>query len=98
MRSKLSTTPNWSDDDLRLKRVAHGTRAVAAAVIVGGIVIAAIESAPTSNRFHALDATSAATEFSTGESATGAAASAVPEVQETDPALQRVDQAVEHRG
>jgi len=98
MRSKLSTTPNWSDDDLRLKRVAHGTRAVAAAVIVGGIVIAAIESAPASNRFHALDATSATTEIWTGEFATGAAASAVPEVQETDPALQRVDQAVEHRG
>ena len=98
MRAKLSTTPNWIDDDLRLKRMAHGTRAVAAAVIVGGIVIAAIESAPTSNRFHALDATSAATEISTGESAAGAAASAVPEAQESDPALQRVDQAVEHRG
>ena len=65
MRSKLSTTPNWTDDDLRLKRMAHGTRAVAAAVIVGGIVIAAIESTPTSNRFHALDETSAATEIPT---------------------------------
>lgn len=97
MRTHFSTTPGWSDEDLRLKRMAHGTRAVAAAVIVGGIVIAAFESTSAPDHARVLEAAPAASDFTRGEPAAGAP-NVVPAAGETDPALRRLDRAMESHG
>jgi hypothetical protein len=96
MRNHITSTPGWSDEDLRLKRMAHGTRAVAAAVIVGGIVIAAFESAPTTDRARVHEAAPASSDFTGGEPA--GAAGVVPSAGEIDPALRRLDRAMESHG
>jgi len=97
MRTDFINTRGWSEEDQRLKRMAHGTRAVAAAVIVGGIVMAAFESTPTPDRARAIEAAPASSSFTRGEPVPGAA-SAVPAAGEIDPALRLLGHAMESHG
>jgi hypothetical protein len=56
MRVDFSKFPCPSADELRFVRIARGARAVAAAFIVGGIVVAAFEPAPPAPRTRPTDA------------------------------------------
>jgi hypothetical protein len=61
MRPDFSSTKDWTDEDRRLTRMAQHTRIVAVALIVGVIVMAAVESAPVSEGVGSTDAAHEAT-------------------------------------
>ena len=50
MKADFSRIPMQTDEEMRAVRLARGLRAVAASVIIGGIVIAAFEADPTAER------------------------------------------------
>lgn len=87
-----------TDDEMRTVQMARGLRAVAATVIIGGIVIAALDTAPTTERETSRDAI-----------ADPAASSAIgiplispepsaPASGELEPALERIERSMEHPG
>jgi hypothetical protein len=85
-----------TDEEMRTMRLARGLRAVAATVIVGGIVIAAFDTVPTAERELSRDAIA----DPAGSPAIGAplfsAARSAPASREVEPALERIERSTEH--
>jgi hypothetical protein len=99
MTNRIDSSPLRSEEEIRNARLARGLRAVAATVIVGGIVIAALETqAPQS---HPVPSAGLVEENASGLPAVPAelpAAAPAAAPAETDPALRRLDRAMEHHG
>jgi hypothetical protein len=102
MQADFTKISQQSEDEMRTVRLARGLRAVAASVIVGGIVIAAFEADPT-----AVDSTSrgaggdAEENFATGVppvSPTQASPLSAPASREIEPVLERIERSMEHHG
>jgi hypothetical protein len=87
---------------MRAIRLARGLRAVAASLIVGGIVIAAFDTAPTVGRSTPRDAGVDPVEnHATGVplvSPTQESPVSAPAAQDDDPALSRVEKSMESHG
>ncbi len=102
MKADFSRIPMQTDEEMRAVRLARGLRAVAASVIIGGIVIAAFEADPTAERSTSRGAGVVAAEDSaTGvplASPTQVAPVSVPASREIEPALERIERSMEHHG
>lgn len=98
MQTNFSRISMRADEDLRMARLARGLRAVAATVIVGGIVIAAFDTAPPTERLTSRDAIAEPA----GDSATGvpriSPERSAPSSREIEPDLERIEQSTEHQG
>ncbi len=105
MRVHLSKFQPPTDDEIRYVRLARGLRAIAAALVVGGIVVAAFETAPPAQRVRPTDVTPEdARAYAVVEphapmaTAAPAAPAAVAAARDTTPASARLDRDKEHRG
>jgi hypothetical protein len=102
MRNRMYQGTHPSEEAMRNTRLARGLRAVAATLIVGGIVIAAFDTAPTAGRSTPQgtgvdpvesDATGVPLVNPTRESPVSA-----PAAQDDDRALGRVEKSMESHG
>lgn len=85
-----------TDDEMRTIRLARGLRAVAATMIVGGIVIAAIDTAPTAeHEMSRVELAEPATNLANGAPLSSAEPSA-PGSRESEPVLERIERSMEH--
>ncbi len=105
MRADLSKFQPQSDDEIRYVRLARGMRAIAAALVVGGIVVATFETAPPPQRVRPTDATPEdARAYAVVEphaamaTAAPAAQAVVAAARDTDPAHTRLDRGKDLRG
>jgi hypothetical protein len=99
MHADLSKVPDPSEDDIRNARLARGLRAVAATVIVGGIVIAALDTTAPVPRNAPRDSIDQVDSTASGVPLVSPAADVAPRISgQEDPALQRVDKAMEQHG
>ena len=105
MRVQLSKFQPQSDDEMRYLRLARGLRAIAAALVVGGIVVATFETAPPAQRVRPTDATpEEARAYAVVEphaamaTAAPAAQAVVAAARDAEPASARVDRDKEQRG
>jgi hypothetical protein len=106
MRIHLSRFQPQSDDENRYLRLARGMRAIAAAVVVVGIVVATFETAaPPTQRVRPTDATPEdARAYAVVEphaamaTAAPAAQAVVAAARNVDPASARLDRDKEQRG
>jgi hypothetical protein len=101
MRNQMNQSTYPSEEAMRNTRLARGLRAVAATLIIGGIVIAALDDGVSSSRVMPGDVPIGQTD-STGTAAplvrpaAGAPTSRPADVD--DPALGRLDRAMEQHG
>lgn len=86
-----------SDDEIRNIRLARGLRAVAATMVVGGIVLAAFDS-PHAPRSVPRDASEAVVDYATGIPLVSPASDITPAGSADDPALRQVDHGMENHG
>jgi hypothetical protein len=105
MRAHLSKFQPQSDDEIRYVRLARGMRAIAAALVVGGIVVATFEAAPPPQRVRPTNATPEdARAYAVVEphaamaTAAPAAQAVVSAARDTDPAHARLDRGKDLRG
>ncbi len=105
MRIELRRSLPPSDDEIRYVRLARGLRAIAAALVVGGIVVATFEAAPPAQRVRPTDVTpedARAYAFIEPHAAMATAAPAAQSVvaaaRETDSAQTRLDRGEDIRG
>jgi hypothetical protein len=93
-----------SDDEIRFVRLARGIRALAAALVVGGIVISIFETAPPAQRARPTDAAPedarayAFVEPHAAMAIAAPAAEAAGAARTVDPAQARLDRDNGHRG
>ena len=85
-----------TDEEMRNVRLARGLRAVAATVIIGGIVIAAFDTVPTTEREMSRDAIA----DPAGSSAIGvprvSPELSAPASRKLEPPLERIERSMEH--
>jgi hypothetical protein len=86
-----------SDDEIRNIRLARGLRAVAATMVVGGIVLAAFDTTHAPRNVPR-DASEAVVDYATGIPLVSPAPDVAPASGADDPALRRVDHAMENHG
>jgi hypothetical protein len=104
MRVDLRRSHPSSDDEIRYVRLARGIRALAAALVVGGIVIAIFETAPPAQRDRPTDAAPedarayAFVEPYAAMAIAAPAAEAVGAARTVDPAQARLVRGNGHRG
>ena len=105
MRVDLSKPQLPSDDEIRHVRLARGMRAVAASLVVGGIVVATFETAPPTQRVRPTNATPEdARVYAVFEphaamaTAAPAAQAVVAAARDTDPAHARLGRGKDLRG
>ena len=104
MRVDLRRSHPLSDDEIRYVRLARGMRAIAAALVVGGIVIAIFETAPPAQRARPTDAAPedarayAFVEPYAAIAIAAPAAQAVVAARNVDPAQARLVRGNGHRG
>lgn len=90
MRNQSRKFGDMTEDEARYLRLARGMRAVAATLIVGGIVIAAI-TAPSASLSSPDDAVGPADSQATGLPLVNPATDSILAPDHDDPALKRVD-------
>lgn len=104
MRVDLRRSRPSSDDEIRYVRLARGMRAIAAALVVGGIVIAIFEAAPPAQRARPTDTAPedarayAFVEPYAAMAIAAPAGQAVVTARNVDPAQARLDRGNGHRG
>lgn len=98
MQTSIGRTSQQVDEDLRIVRLARGLRAVAATVIVGGIVIAAFDTVPTTERLTSHDAIADPAENAALSVPRSRPALSGPESREVEPAVERIERSMEHPG
>lgn len=101
MRNQTNRSNYPTEEEMRNTRLARGLRAVAATVIIGGIVIAAFDSGLSSSRVTPGDAPigqagATGTAAQLGSPAADAPTSRPADVD--DPGLGRLDRAMEQHG
>lgn len=98
MRNQFGKFGDMTEDEARYLRLARGMRAVAATLIVGGIVIAAIDMAPSASLSSPDDAVGPADSQATGLPLVNPATDSILAPGQEDPALKRVDGATDPYG
>ena len=101
MRNQTNRSNYPSEEEMRNTRLARGLRAVAATVIVGGIVIAAFDSGLSSSRGSPGDAPIGQAGATGTAGPLGSPAPDAPTSRPSDaddPALGRLDRAMEQHG
>lgn len=104
MQVDLRRSRPLSDDEIRYVRLARGMRAIAAALVVGGIVIAIFEAAPPAQRARPTDAAPeearayAFVEPYASMAIAAPAGQAVVAARNVDPAQARLDRGNGQRG
>jgi hypothetical protein len=96
MQANFSKISMQADEDLRMVRLARGLRAVAATVIVGGIVIAAFDTAPPTERSTSRDATADPAGNSAISAPLVSPEPSTPASRKSEPALDRIERSMEH--
>lgn len=87
-----------SDEEVLNARLARGLRAVAASVIVGGIVIAALDMTPQPSGSAPQDGIERSSSSAAPRVSPASDAGPMPSTGQEDPALKRTDGAVEEHG
>jgi hypothetical protein len=98
MQTNFSRISMRADEDLRMVRLARGLRAVAATVIVGGIVIAAFDTTPTTERLTSRDVIADPAEDSATSVPRISPERSAPSLREIEPDLERIERSMEHQG
>ena len=93
MQADFSRMSVRTDEEMRTVRLARGLRAVAATMIVGGIVIAALERSDTEREVR--DAGDAGSLRSVAAASTQRCR---PGIAGDEPALERIERSMEHPG
>lgn len=101
MRNRTSRSNDPSEEEMRNTRLARGLRALAATVIVGGILIAALDNGMSSSRVAPGDGPierAGATDTAAPLDSPVADAPTAPPAIVDDPSLSRLDRAMEQHG
>lgn len=100
MRNPIGSSMHMAEDTLQSTRLARGLRAVAATLIVGGIVIAALETGGPESRTAPGDGASSAIQpgAATGVVTPTAISPAARPAGGAEPLLDRIDRAMEQHG
>lgn len=99
MRSKIEGSVHPSEDVIRNAQLACGLRALAATLIVGGIVIAALQTEGSSSGAMPIETPSG--QVDPNRAAGGVTPTGVPPARQgtrVEPALERLDRAMEQQG